>query len=40
MRNAFMVAWRDFAESAKTKGYWIGLMLFPVMILAENVATL
>ena len=34
MRNAFLVAWRDFAESAKTKGYWIGLLLFPVMILA------
>lgn len=33
MRNAFLVAWRDFAESAKTKGFWIGLLLFPIIIL-------
>lgn len=34
MRNAFLVAWRDFAESAKTKGFWIGLLLFPAIIFA------
>ena len=34
MRNALLVAWRDFAESAKTKGFWIGLLSFPLLILA------
>ena len=34
MRNAFLVAWRDFAESARTKGFWIGLLLFPAIIFA------
>ncbi len=34
MRNAFLVAWRDFAESAKTKGFWLGILLFPVIISA------
>ena len=33
MRNAFLVAWRDYAESAKTKGFWIGLLLLPIIIL-------
>jgi len=32
MRYAFLVAWREFAENAKTKGFWIGIMIFPVMI--------
>ena len=34
MRNALLVAQREFAENAKTKGFWIGLFLFPVIILA------
>ncbi|MFQ5748201.1 MAG: ABC transporter permease [Planctomycetota bacterium] len=33
MRNALLVAIREFAENARTKGFWIGLLLFPVMIL-------
>jgi len=33
MRNALLVAFREYAENAKTKGFWIGLLLFPVMIL-------
>lgn len=32
MRYAFLVAWREFAENAKTKGFWIGLMIFPILI--------
>ncbi|HAB18038.1 MAG TPA: hypothetical protein DCE44_16510, partial [Verrucomicrobiales bacterium] len=32
MRYAFLIAWREFAESAKTKGFWLGLLLFPVII--------
>ncbi len=34
MRNALLVAWRDFSESARTKGFWIGLLLFPAIIFA------
>ncbi len=34
MRNALLVAQREFAENAKTKGFWIGIFLFPVIILA------
>lgn len=32
MRYAFLVAWREFAENVKTKGFWIGIFIFPVMI--------
>src|SRR5688572_2089498 len=32
MRYAFLVAWREFAENAKTKGFWIGLLIFPLVI--------
>lgn len=32
MRYAFLVAWREFAENAKTKGFWIGLLIFPLLI--------
>jgi ABC-2 type transport system permease protein len=32
MRYAFLVAWREFAENAKTKGFWIGIAIFPLMI--------
>jgi ABC-2 type transport system permease protein len=32
MRYAFLVAWREFAENVKTKGFWIGIFIFPVLI--------
>jgi len=32
MRYAFLVAWREFAENVKTKGFWIGILVFPVML--------
>ena len=32
MRNAFLIAWREFVESAKTRGFWIGMCLFPTII--------
>ena len=35
MRYAFLVAWREFAENAKTKGFWIGIFIFPVLIWAS-----
>ena len=35
MRYAFLVALREFAENVKTKGFWIGIAIFPLLILAE-----
>ena len=35
MRPAFLIAWREFAENAKTKGFWLGLLLFPAIITAS-----
>jgi len=32
MRFTFLVAWREYAENAKTKGFWIGLCMFPLII--------
>lgn len=32
MRYAFLVAWREYAENAKTKGFWIGLFLLPTIL--------
>ncbi len=32
MRYAFLVAWREFAENVKTKGFWIGIFIFPLLI--------
>ena len=31
MRNALLIAWREFAENAKTRGFWFGILLFPVI---------
>jgi len=33
MKYALLVAIREYIENAKTKGFWIGIMIFPVMIL-------
>ena len=35
MRAIFLIALREFAENAKTKGFWIGLFLFPIIIFAS-----
>ncbi|HTH48322.1 MAG TPA: ABC transporter permease, partial [Candidatus Limnocylindria bacterium] len=32
MRFAFLIAWREFAENAKTKGFWLGLLIFPAIL--------
>ncbi len=32
MRFALLVAWREYAENAKTKGFWLGILLVPVII--------
>src|ERR1041385_6002117 len=32
MKYAFLVAWREYAESAKAKGFWIGILLVPAIL--------
>ncbi len=32
MRFAFLVAWREYEENARTKGFWLGILLVPVII--------
>jgi ABC-2 type transport system permease protein len=32
MKYVFLVAWREYSENAKTKGFWIGLWLFPAIL--------
>jgi ABC-2 type transport system permease protein len=32
MRYAFLIAWREYAENAKTKGFWLGLLIFPAIL--------
>jgi ABC-2 type transport system permease protein len=32
MRYIFLIAWREYIENAKTKGFWIGLCMFPLII--------
>jgi len=32
MRNAFFVALREYVENAKTKGFWIGIFMFPLVL--------
>src|SRR5947207_12061510 len=36
MRCAFLVAWREYAENARTKGFWIGLFLLPVILFLSG----
>ncbi|MDA7916262.1 ABC transporter permease [Verrucomicrobia bacterium] len=33
MKYAFLIALRDYGESARTKGFWLGILLFPLIIL-------
>jgi ABC-2 type transport system permease protein len=33
MRRAWRVAIREYLENARTKGFWVGIILFPVMIV-------
>jgi ABC-2 type transport system permease protein len=33
MRNALLIAWREYAANASTKGFWIGLLIVPLIIL-------
>ncbi len=36
MRYIWRIGWREFFENARTKGFWIGILLFPVIILASG----
>src|SRR5262249_51626031 len=41
MRNIVLIAWREFAENAKTKGFWLGIFLFPfIWVLASQIPIL
>jgi ABC-2 type transport system permease protein len=40
MRYALLIALREYVENAKTKGFWIGIFMFPLMIaIAIGVTT-
>ncbi len=32
MKYAWLVAWREYAENAKTKGFWLGIFVMPVIL--------
>jgi ABC-2 type transport system permease protein len=32
MKYAYLVAWREYAENAKTKGFWLSLFLMPTIL--------
>lgn len=36
MRYLWLVAWREFMENARTKGFWIGIFLFPLIIAVSG----
>lgn len=41
MRNALLIAWREFAENARTRGFWFGILLFPLIwIIAAQIPVL
>lgn len=33
MRNALLVAAREYGENVRTKGFWIGICIFPILIM-------
>jgi ABC-2 type transport system permease protein len=35
MKYSLLVAWREYAENAKTKGFWLGMFLVPLIIFAS-----
>lgn len=36
MRNIWLIAWREFAENAKTKGFWMGIFMFPAILILSS----
>jgi ABC-2 type transport system permease protein len=35
MKYAFLVAWREFTDNIRTKGFWIGICIFPIILYAS-----
>ena len=35
MKYSLLVAWREYAENAKTKGFWLGIILVPLIIFGS-----
>lgn len=35
MKYVLLIAWREYAENAKTKGFWIGILLVPLIIFGS-----
>ena len=36
MRRTFLIALREFLENVRTKGFWFGILLFPVLITGSG----
>ena len=36
MRRTFLIALREFLENVRTKGFWFGILLFPVLITVSG----
>jgi len=32
MRRALLIAWREYVENARTKGFWLGLLFIPILL--------
>ena len=32
MKYIYLIAWREYSENARTKGFWLGLLLVPFII--------
>jgi ABC-2 type transport system permease protein len=35
MKYIYLIAWREYAENARTKGFWIGLLIVPLIIFGS-----
>jgi ABC-2 type transport system permease protein len=35
MNNSFIIAGREYADNARTKGFWINLLMFPIILIAS-----
>jgi ABC-2 type transport system permease protein len=40
MKYAWLVAWREYSENAKTKGFWISILVLPAILLLSAEAPL
>ena len=36
MRNVLLIAWREFSENARTKGFWMGIFMFPAILILSS----